>query len=85
MSQVASQAAPRPWPSRMDRRTASEYLRETHGIRLSPGTLAKKAVRGDGPAYFKDGPRVVYDQRHLDVYAVERLGEARRSTSDESA
>ena len=33
---------------------------------LSPSTLAKMRVRGDGPVYAKAGPRVV-------VYAVEDL------------
>ena len=73
------------WPKRMDRRTASAYLREQYGIRLSKSTLAKLAVNGGGPAYFKDGRYVVHDRvEHLDAYAVQRLGSARTSTSDDA-
>ena len=44
---------------------------------LSPSTLAKMRVRGDGPAYSKVGPRiVVYDVAVLDSYL-----RARRRTS----
>jgi hypothetical protein len=73
------------FPKRMDRRTASKYLRQVHGVRLSHSSLAKKALTGDGPAFFKDGPFVVYDRdEHLDPFAVQRLGKARTSTSDVS-
>ena len=48
---------------------------------LSPSTLAKMRLRGDGPAYSKSGPRVV-------VYAIEDLhaylaSRRRHSTSEE--
>jgi len=70
----------------MGRKLASEYLREVYGIRLGPSTLAKMAVTGTGPAYFKDGPFVLHDRKeHLDVYAVQRLGKSRTSTSDVAA
>jgi hypothetical protein len=70
----------------MCRRLASEYLQEQYGIRLSPSTLAKLAVTGGGPAFFKDGPFVVHDRtEHLDPYAIRRLGRARTSTSDKAA
>lgn len=46
---------------------------------LSPSTLAKMRLRGDGPVYSKAGPRiVVYDKLDLDAW----LGaQRRRSTS----
>ena len=47
---------------------------------LSPSTLAKMRMRGDGPTYSKAGPRVVvYDVRSLDAYLNARR---RLSTSD---
>ncbi len=49
-------------------------------IGLSPSTLAKMRLRGDGPPYAKAGPRVVvYDTRDLDAWLIQRK---RRSTSD---
>jgi len=50
-------------------------------VGLSPSTLAKMRLRGDGPAYAKAGPRVVvYDLADLDSWLD---GRKRRSTSDE--
>ena len=47
---------------------------------LSPSTLAKMRLRGDGPVYAKAGPRiVVYDKMDLDAWL---SGKRRRSTSD---
>ena len=47
---------------------------------LSPSTLAKMRLRGEGPIYSKCGPRiVVYDVADLDFYLVSRK---RRSTSE---
>lgn len=86
MSQASTDIASRHWPARMGRKMASDYLREVHGIRLSVSTLAKLAVTGGGPSYFKDGPFVVHDrEQHLDPYAVQRLGKPRTSTSDQAA
>lgn len=52
-------------------------------VKLSPATLAKMRVRGDGPAYSKAGARVVvYAQDDLDEWLNDRR---RRSTSDEPA
>ncbi len=53
---------------------AAEYLG------LSPSTLAKMRLRGDGPVYSKVGPRVVvYDVADLEAYLAARR---RHSTSD---
>ncbi len=49
-------------------------------IGLSPSTLAKMRVRGDGPVYSKAGPRiVVYAVEDLDGYLSARR---RNSTSE---
>jgi predicted DNA-binding transcriptional regulator AlpA len=48
-------------------------------VGLSPSTLAKMRIRGDGPPYAKAGRRVVlYSQQDLDAWLFGRL---RRSTS----
>ncbi len=56
---------------------AAEYLG------LSPSTLAKMSLRGDGPVYLKLGARAVaYDRVDLDAW----LNTCRRrSTSDSTA
>ena len=47
---------------------------------LSPSTLAKLRMSGDGPPYAKAGPRiVVYDIADLDAWLAARR---RRSTSE---
>lgn len=73
------------WPRRMRRKMASEYLLEEHGVSLSPATLAKLAVVGGSPPFFKDGPFPIYDRDSLDAFAVARLGRLRSSTSDKQA
>lgn len=50
-------------------------------VGLSPSTLAKMRLRGDGPMYSKAGPRIViYDKADLDAWLNQRR---RSSTSDE--
>lgn len=51
-------------------------------LRLTVGTLAKHRVYGTGPAYRKNGGRVVYAL--ADIQAWSRRG-LRRSTSDRDA
>ena len=46
---------------------------------LSPRTLEKMRLTGDGPQYYKLGRAVVYDTYDLDRWV---SGRARRSTSD---
>jgi len=49
-------------------------------VGLSPSTLAKMRLRGDGPMYSKAGPRVViYDKADLDAWLE---SQKRRSTSE---
>lgn len=64
------------------RADASTYLRERYGIRAAVGTLAKWASIGGGPRFHHDGRFPVYALDDLDSWAVERLGNALRSTSD---
>lgn len=79
MDQIASTQQ---WPARLRRKEASAYLRSEHGVSLSPATLAKMAVVGNGPAFRKDGGIPVYDRQVLDDFAVARLGPLRRSTRE---
>ena len=58
-------------------------MRETHGVHLAAQTLAKLAVLGGGPPYFKDGRFPVYPVADLDKFAIDRLGRLRKSTSDD--
>ena len=67
----------------MRRKEASEYLLEAHGVTLSASTLAKLAVVGGGPPYFKDGRFPAYPVGGLDQFAIARLGRLRNSTSDD--
>ena len=68
---------------RLRRREAAEYMQEVWGVQISPNTLAKKAVTGDGPPFSKWGKWPYYTTGDLDQYAREKLGSPRRSTSEE--
>jgi hypothetical protein len=65
----------------LDRREASEYLFDKHGIRRSPGTLAKLACVGGGPAFRKVNRAVIYDPPALDTYAAAITSAPMLSTS----
>jgi hypothetical protein len=68
---------------RLRRRVVSEYFDEVWGLQISPNTLAKWAVTGDGPPFQKWGRFPYYDTDVLDLFAIERLGTLRRSTSED--
>jgi hypothetical protein len=85
MSQASIGTTLRHWPARMRRKLASEYLLEVHGVSLSPATLAKLAVIGGSPPFWKDGPFPVYGRPELDEFAAARLGSLRTSTSEAQA
>jgi hypothetical protein len=72
-----------PRPPNLRRTEAARYLREEHGVRLAAQTLAKLAVLGGGPPYFKDGRFPVYPVTGLDKFAIARLGRLKNSTSDD--
>src|SRR5262245_57700531 len=70
----------------LDRREASQYLLERHGIKRSPATLAKLASIGGGPLYRRAGRRrVIYDPPHLDEYAANILSAPATSSAEHDA
>jgi hypothetical protein len=85
MNPASTGTASRHWPARMRRKMASDYLREVHGVSLSPATLAKLAVVGGSPPFWKDGPFPIYGRPELDEFAAARLGPLRTSTSESLA
>lgn len=55
-------------------------------VGLSPSTLAKMRLRGDGPVYAKAGPRIViYDKADLDVWLAKRRRWSTSDSGDEGA
>jgi hypothetical protein len=68
----------------MRRNQAADYLKQKYG-HGSPRTLAKLATVGGGPLFRKIGRLVVYTIDDLDAWAVSKLSELRRSTSDDRA
>jgi hypothetical protein len=66
----------------LDRREASQYLLEKHGIRRSPGTLAKYACVGGGPTFRKANRGVIYEPAALDAFAAEITSAPIRTTSE---
>ena len=61
---------------------ASQYLIETHGVNVAPRTLDKLRSVGGGTEFQKFGRSVLYPRHGLDDWALEKLGEPRRSTSE---
>jgi hypothetical protein len=68
--------------SRLRRKAASHYLIENHGLPCAPGTLAKYAVIGGGPVFWRAGRIPLYDPRDLDAFAASKLSGPLRSTSE---
>jgi hypothetical protein len=73
---------PAHWRPKLMTPDASRYLREEHGIVITPRTMANHAWAGCGPKFHKCGGRRYYGPEHLDEWALEQLGEPRQSTSD---
>ncbi|MGA3064692.1 MAG: hypothetical protein ABSD90_15980 [Methylocystis sp.] len=63
------------------RKAAAEYLKSCYGFG-SENTLAKLACIGGGPLFHKAGKAALYEPAALDEWAVSKIGEAQRSTSD---
>jgi hypothetical protein len=61
---------------------AAAYVRDRYGFPRSRQWLAKLAVVGGGPTYRKSGRTPLYAPQDLDTWALSRIGEPRRSTSD---
>jgi hypothetical protein len=68
---------------RLRRWEVSEYLKLMYGIEIAPATLAKWASIGGGPRFHKSLRTPLYPTAELDIWAVNRLGGLRNSTSDE--
>lgn len=71
-----------PQKKNLRREEASEYLRQTYGIRCAPATLAKLVTTGGGPRYFKANRSPLYPTDELDVWAQQKLGPLRSSSAD---
>ena len=69
---------PKVW---LNRRKASLWLQAKYGMRCSPATLAKKAVRGNGPVFAYMGSLRVYTPEDLDAWAQSRLSAKVHSTA----
>lgn len=69
---------------RLRRPEVVEYLELKHGITISAATLAKYAVKGvgGGPPYNLSVRTPLYPVAELDLWAHERLGGLRRTTSE---
>lgn len=57
----------------LSRRFAAKYVRDNYGIRCSEKWLAKLAVTGGGPKYWKDGRSVLYRRDALDAWVSTRV------------
>jgi hypothetical protein len=79
---VAAGYAHCPLRTDMNRKTASKYLEEEHGIKRSPSTLAKLACLGGGPKFQKAGRQVIYTAELLDAWAEEIKTRPISSTSE---
>lgn len=58
-------------------------MRQRWGISVAPSTLAKLAVLGGGPPFYKVGRIPLYDVIDLDAWARAKLGRKRTSTSEQ--
>ena len=67
---------------RLRRCEASSYLEQKHGLTVAVATLAKYASVGGGPAFNLFGRFPLYEPGALDMWATQKLGRARTSTSD---
>jgi hypothetical protein len=66
----------------LDRKEASEWLKREYSINRAPRTLAKEAVTGTGPAFYRAGRAVRYDIEDLKAWAEAKIGPKVRSTSE---
>ncbi len=80
----ASSVERRPGPL-LRRADASRYLGQTWGIARSPATLAKYAVIGGGPMFYKAGRWPLYSTADLDAWAQALIGEPVHSTAQVAA
>jgi hypothetical protein len=67
------------------RAEASAYLKTAYGLSYTPGTLAKLATLGGGPAYHSGSRFPLYPEISLDQWAQQKLGPLVRSSSEAAA
>ncbi len=60
---------------------ASNHLRDKHGMRAAPQTLARWRVQGHGPEFERYGRDIVYREEALDAFAESRRSAPMHSTS----
>lgn len=66
----------------LSRTEAAQYIQSRYGFPCSRQWLAKLAVLGGGPIFRKAGRNPIYAPVELDDWAMARIGEPQRSTSD---
>lgn len=66
----------------LGREEAAQYVQKTFGFPCSRQWLAKLAVIGGGPVFRKAGRSPIYAPADLDTWALARISEPQRSTSD---
>jgi hypothetical protein len=62
---------------------ASIYLAAIHGLTVAMRTLDKYRSVGGGPRFQKFNRSALYHRDDLDAWALEKLGDAKASTSTE--
>jgi hypothetical protein len=68
--------------ARLNRKAASKYLLDMHGVSRTHATLAKLATVGGGPVFRKFGSRPLYEPADLDAWVLANISEPLRSTSN---
>ena len=68
-------------PKYLRRTTAAKYVRDTWGLPCSPKWLAKLAVTGGGPVFYKSGRYPLYRIDDLNSWANSRIAGRWQSTS----
>lgn len=66
----------------LNRKEASAYLSEKHGVSRTANTLAKLASIGGGPKFRRLGRHPFYNAVDLDEWVAERLTKVVASTSE---
>jgi hypothetical protein len=79
------QTAAQPQPRYLNRAGAASYVTQKYGFPCSEQTLAKLAVKGQGPQFMRaNGRLAVYPVPGLDAWAVTRISNAPAATTDKT-
>jgi hypothetical protein len=82
---MQDQATAQPEPLYLSRADAAAYVAKKFGFPCSEQTLAKLAVKRQGPQFKRaNGRFAVYPVRGLDAWAVTRISNAPAATTDET-